>query len=235
MGKQKLQRFAEMKTMPNVFEPGFHESFNVDYKLKGKWNKDFFRNDKPIVIELGCGKGEYTVGMAKAFPDKNYVGIDIKGSRMWRGAKTALEENLSNVAFLRTRIELLFSFFSDKEISEIWITFPDPHLKVRRTKKRLSSSRFLNSYKQFLISEGQVHLKTDSRELYDYSRELLAHNNIRVSFDSDDVYSMEEIPEILTIKTYYEKMFLEEGKKITYLQFSLDKEKKYTEPFQDES
>ncbi|MEA3446466.1 MAG: tRNA (guanosine(46)-N7)-methyltransferase TrmB [Bacteroidota bacterium] len=227
MGKHKLQRFAEMKNMPHVLEPGIEESINVDYKLKGKWKKEFFGNNKDIIIELGCGKGEYTNFLAKAFPENNYIGIDIKGARMWRGAKTAIEENITNVAFLRTRIEWIGSFFDNEEIAEIWITFPDPQLKMRRTKKRLTSPGFLNMYKSFLQTVNKVHLKTDSRELYEYTRELLNNNSIEIKEDIEDLYSAKKVTTVLTTKTHYETLFLNEGKKITYLQFSLDKNKNY--------
>ncbi len=230
MGKDKLRKFAEIKTLPNVLEPGMDESFNVDYRLKGRWKQDFFKNDKPIVLELGCGKGEYTVEMAKQFPENNYIGIDIKGARIWRGAKSAIEENLSNVAFLRTRIEWFGSFFSTDEIAEIWITFPDPQLKESRTMKRLTSSVFLNMYNTALIQEGKIHLKTDSFELYQYTNKLLKLNSIKPILNISDIYSDDSIPEILRVKTHYEKIYLTEGKKITYLQFKLDKSKKYVEP-----
>ena len=175
----------------------------------------------PIVLELGCGKGEYTIGMAQKFPDLNFLGIDIKGARIWKGAKEAEEKGLKNVGFLRTRIELIESFFTCDEISEIWITFPDPQIKKRRHKKRLSGSRFLNSYKKFLNIDGWVHLKTDSTELYKYTNELLQLNNIKPEISTDNLYSGEIESEILSIQTHYEKLFLNEGKNITYTKFNL--------------
>jgi len=160
MTKRKLQRFAEMETFANVIQPEFEEVFGKDFRLKGLWNKCQFHNENPVVLELGCGKGEYATGLAKHFPDKNFIGVDIKGSRMWRGATTALGEQLHNVMFLRTRIEMIGSFFGPDEVDEIWLTFPDPQLKKAR--KRLTSSRFLNSYRTFLKKSGIIHLKTDN-------------------------------------------------------------------------
>lgn len=219
-----------MKNMSHVLEPDMKEIFNVDYRLKGKWGSEFFKNNAPIVLELGCGKGEYTNELARMYPEKNFIGIDIKGARMWRGAKTALEENIRNNAFLRTRIEWISSFFDKDEISEIWITFPDPQLKERRAKKRLTGTFFLNMYKNMLQPGGRVHLKTDSWELYDYTRQVLDYNSSETILNYDDIYSLENIDPILTVKTHYEKLFLKEGKKITYLQFTLDKKTAYAEP-----
>lgn len=219
-----------MKGMPHVLEPGMEEFFNIEYRLKGKWASEFFKNNRPIILELGCGKGEYTNELARAYPESNFIGIDIKGARMWRGAKTALEENINNAAFLRTRIEWLGSFFAKDEISQIWITFPDPQLKERRAKKRLTGTFFLNTYKEILKPGGKVHLKTDSWELYDYTRKILGYNSSEIIEDYSDVYSLENIEPILTVKTHYEKIFLKEGKKITYLQFGLDKKILYAEP-----
>ena len=230
MGKDKLKRFAENEIMPNVVQPEFSEAFNQDYKLKGKWTTEFFKEDLPLVLELGCGKGEYTVALARKYPQRNHLGIDIKGARLWRGAKTAIEEKIHNAGFLRTRIEWISSFFGPEEVCDIWITFPDPQLKERRAKKRLTGSLFLNRYKEFLIEGGKVHLKTDSAELYAYTKALLQHNGETIFEDLDDIYSQEDLPEILHVKTHYEKIFLEEGKKITYLQFKLDKNKTYIEP-----
>ena len=167
MTKRKLERFTEMAHFRNVLQPGFDEVFGRKHPIMGKWHDTFFGNDNPIVIELGCGKGEYTVGLAKKFPEKNFIGIDIKGSRMWRGAKSAIEENLKNTGFLRTRIEFINSFFDKDEVDEIWLTFPDPQPK--KSNKRLSSCRFLNMYSNFLKQEGYIHLKTDSELLYSYT------------------------------------------------------------------
>ena len=230
MGKDKLKRFAEMEVMPNVLQPKLSEVFEKNYSLKGNWSNEFFNNDLPLVLELGCGKGEYTNALARNYPSTNFLGIDIKGARMWRGAKTAVEENIANAGFLRTRIEWISSFFGNQEISEIWITFPDPQLKERRAKKRLTGSLFLNRYKYFLKPDGIIHLKTDSAELYAYTKELLKHNSEPVLCDYSDIYNENEIDPILHVKTHYEKIFLEEGKKITYLQFGLNMNKNYLEP-----
>lgn len=210
-----------MESYNNVIQPAFEDVFRKDFTLKGRWKKDFFKNNNPITLELGCGKGEYTVSMARNYPEKNFLGIDIKGARMWVGAKEAWQDKLINVGFLRTRIELIESFFSTNEINEIWITFPDPQIKKRRNKKRLSGSRFLNSYGKFLVKDGMIHLKTDSMELYDYTNKLLAYNNIKPNISTDNLYSGEVDSELLKIKTHYEMLFLKEGKNITYTSFRL--------------
>jgi len=219
MGKRKLQKFAAIKTYKNVFEPEISFTFQTDYELKGKWNEEYFKNNNPIVLEVGCGKGEYSIGLAEKYPEKNFIGIDIKGARIWRGAKTALETDLMNVAFIRTRIDLLDSYFSENEVSEIWITFPDPHPSSQ--KKRLTSSFFLNIYKKILINNGLIHLKTDSKLLHFYTKTLLIENNITTNVATDNLYHSHAADEILGIKTYFEKKFLEQGKKITYLNFNL--------------
>lgn len=221
MGKNKLKKWTEISEYEHVVQPAFEDVFKKDYLLKGKWNVEFFKNPYPIVLELGCGKGEYTIGMAHKYPQLNFLGIDIKGARIWKGAKEAQEKSLSNVGFLRTRIELIESFFAPDEISEIWITFPDPQIKKRRNKKRLSGSRFLNSYKRFLHPDGWIHLKTDSAELYKYTNELLQLNNIQPVISTDNLYSGEIESDILSIQTHYEKLFLNEGKNITYTKFNI--------------
>jgi len=210
-----------MEAFSNVVQADFEEVFRKDHKLKGKWKEQFFKNNNPIVLELGCGKGEYTLGMAKEFPTKNFLGVDIKGARMWKGAREASETGIRNAGFLRTRIELIESFFAENEVSEIWITFPDPQIKKRRNKKRLTGSRFLNSYSRFLVPGGLIHLKTDSAELYEYTDSLLRYNNIETDISTGDLYASELPDKLLSIKTHYEKLFLEEGKKITYTRFSL--------------
>ena len=226
-GKRKLEHFAEMKTFPNVFEPTLEEVFRKPYALKGKWRKEVFKNDNPIVLELGCGKGEYTVGMGMKFPNKNFIGIDIKGARMWRGAKTSLDEGLNNVAFLRTRIEFIESCFAENEVDEIWITFPDPQKKDRREKKRLTGPLFLDRYKQFLKKEGIVHLKTDSDFFYEFSVEQTKLFNFQVLESTADLYNEKiedfdkDTQEILSIKTHYEGIFTEKGHKIHYLKFKI--------------
>jgi len=219
-----------MEQYPNVIQPPFEDVFRKDHELKGKWNSRFFNNNNPLVLELGCGKGEYTVGMAGRFPGKNFIGVDIKGARMWKGARTANEQSLSNVGFLRTRIELIESFFDKDEVDEIWITFPDPQLKKRRIKKRLTGSRFLNYYRVILKENGLVHLKTDSRELYDYTMNIIAQNEIKIVDHSTDIYAETRFNENLEIRTHYEQIFLDAGKKITYICFAPDSNKKIIEP-----
>ena len=229
MGKNKLARWAEMKSFNNVLEPTTDEVFSKNHQLKGNWNKVFFKNENPVIIELGCGKGEYTVGLAARFPRNNFIGIDIKGARIWRGAKTAYENEILNVAFLRTRIEFINSFFSEDEVDEIWITFPDPHPKRRNTGKRLTSPSFLNPYRQFIKDKGIVHLKTDNKDLWTYTGEVVEHNDLEIVVSTDDLYSGEANNDILSIRTHYEKIFLKHGIKICYLAFRLDKNKIITD------
>lgn len=224
MGKNKLARWTELGSYDNVIQPEIGDVFANDHPIKGKWNEMLFKNKNPIVLELGCGKGEYTVGLASSFPDKNYIGIDIKGARMWRGAKTANEQSLKNVAFLRTRIEFINSFFSADEVDEIWITFPDPHPGRRNSNKRLTSPWFLNSYRNFMKNKGLVHLKTDNKELYDFTYKVINGNNLEKILSTNDLYS--EKPEnIISFRTHYENIFLKAGLKINYLSFRLEKEK----------
>jgi len=227
MVKKKLQRFADMATFSNVVQPAFDEVFGKDFHLKGNWNGRFFKNGYPIVLELGCGKGEYTTGLARRFPQKNFIGIDIKGARMWKGARTALAGNLNNVAFLRTHIEMIGSFFGTDEIDEIWITFPDPQLKKER--KRLTSSRFLNTYSNFLKKGGLIHLKTDNAVLYQYTLDLARFNQLPVKVNTRDLYHSGIDSDILGIQTFYERQFLDKGMKITYLCFELTDGKKIEE------
>lgn len=224
MGKNKLARWTELGSYDNVIQPEIEDVSGKDHPIKGRWNQDLFKNGNPITIELGCGKGEYTVGLANNFPHDNFIGIDIKGARMWRGAKTANEQKLPNVAFLRTRIEFINSFFSSDEVDEIWITFPDPHPGGRNSNKRLTSPWFLNSYRLFLKDKGLIHLKTDNKELYDFTCKVLSHNNVETIISTNDLYT-EKIDNILSIRTHYEKIFLDAGLKINYLSFRLDKEK----------
>jgi tRNA (guanine-N7-)-methyltransferase len=230
VGKGKLRKWAEIKYFQNVIEHEAKEIFGKDFHLKGNWAESFFKNSNPVSLELGCGKGEYTLGLAKAFPERNFLGIDIKGSRIWRGAKTAIDLGLKNAGFLRTRIELIHSFFGTGEIEEIWITFPDPQLKKRRWGKRLTSASFLNSYKSFLKPEGIIHLKTDSKELFDYTKALLVKNEMEILQAIDDLYHDKPQYDLLALKTYYEQKFLEEGKKITYICFKLPQNRDITEP-----
>jgi len=228
MTKKKLQRFAEMEGFSNVIQPTFNDVFGKEHHLKGKWNTEAFGNNNPIVLELGCGKGEYTTGLARRFPGKNFIGVDIKGARIWRGATTALAEKLDNVRFLRTRIEVINSFFSKDEVSEIWITFPDPQLKKKR--KRLTSSRFLERYSRFLKNDGLIHLKTDNLVLYEYTHSLATLNGFVIHCGTDDLYHSGVSDDILEIRTFYEKGFLDQGMNITYLCFSLPHEAKIQEP-----
>ncbi|MGB6092346.1 MAG: tRNA (guanosine(46)-N7)-methyltransferase TrmB [Moheibacter sp.] len=224
MGKNKLKRFAENKTFDNVFQPK-RDKMISGFELKGNWNKTVFKNNHPVVLELGCGKGEYTVALAKKYPDKNFIGIDIKGARFWRGAKTAIENNLPNAAFLRTQIELIDYAFAENEVSEIWITFPDPQIKYRRTKHRLTHPEFLNRYKKVLKKNGLMHLKTDSEFLHGYTHGILQMLGHPVLISSHDVYHPDnrELPEEITsVQTFYEKRFLKENKKITYIRFKLN-------------
>lgn len=223
MSKKKLQRFGEMNTFPNVLQPEFAEIFRKDHFLKGKWKQDFFRNDNPLILELGCGKGEYTTGLARHFPSVNFIGIDIKGARIWKGAGTALREGLHNAAFIRTRIEHINSFFSYPEVDEIWITFPDPQPKKAR--KRLTSPGFLSYYQKFLKDGGRVHLKTDNEALYDYTREIAFVNGLDIIHETDDLHQSDVLKDIPDIRTFYEQQFIEKGLTIKYLCFELPCEK----------
>ncbi|MFV8226375.1 tRNA (guanosine(46)-N7)-methyltransferase TrmB [Christiangramia aquimixticola] len=220
--KNKLKRFKENEQFDNVIQPSREELTDNSFKLKGNWSKDFFKNDNPIVLELGCGKGEYTVELARQNPDKNFIGIDIKGARFWRGAKTALEEGLDNVAFIRTQIELIEHVFETNEVSEIWITFPDPQIKYKRTKHRLTNAEFLLRYKQVLKDGGLMHLKTDSEFMHGYTLGLLHGQGQEVLYAHHDIYKNEYSPkEVTGIQTFYEKQYLEKGKPITYIQFTI--------------
>jgi tRNA (guanine-N7-)-methyltransferase len=230
VGKNKLARWAEMELFDNVIQPDTEEVKQIDHPVKGKWNSGLFKNNNPIILELGCGKGEYSVGMALKFPDRNFVGIDIKGARIWRGAKTAFVNKISNVMFLRTRIEFINSYFAEDEVDEIWLTFPDPHPKRRSIGKRLSSPHFLNQYRQFLKEGGAVHLKTDNNDLYTYTLEVVKHNGLEILSATDDLYSGVIRNDILSIRTHYENIFLAEGKKINYLSFRLKKNRKVENP-----
>ena len=223
MGKDKIRRFNENKTFENVVQPTREEAIG-NFALKGKWNKDFFFFFLPIVLELGCGKGEYTVAMARRDKERNFIGVDIKGSRFWRGAKTCLEEGIENAGFLRTQIEIIDHLFGENEISEIWITFPDPQIKFKRTKHRLTDPEFLRRYHTILQSEGTVNLKTDSEFLHGYTHGVIQLEGHEVIRSTHDVYHPDhsDIPAIVTeVQTYYESKFLEEGKKITYIKFQL--------------
>ena len=222
--KNKLKRFRENETFANVIQPNREEVIVGNFPLKGVWARDFFKNNHPIVLELGCGRGEYTVNLAKEYPDKNFIGVDIKGARFWRGAKTALEEQIPNAAFLRTQIELIDHFFAQGEVSEIWITFPDPQIKYKRTKHRLTNQDFLAKYKHILSPEGLIHLKTDSEYLHGYTLGLLHGMGHEILYTNHHIYRNEGAPkEVLTIQTTYEKQYLAQGKPITYIRFRLKK------------
>ncbi len=220
--KNKLKRFKENETFSNVIQPKREDLTEAEFEYKGKWNTEFFKNDQPIVLELGCGKGEYSVGLAQAFPEKNFIGIDIKGARFWRGAKTAIEDGLNNVGFLRTQIELIDYAFAENEVSEIWITFPDPQIKYKRTKHRLTNTEFLQKYKKILKQDGVVNLKTDSEFMHGYTLGLLHGEGHEVLYANHHVYKNEGAPkEVTGIQTFYEKQYLEKGKPITYIKFRI--------------
>ena len=220
--KNKLKRFKENETFANVFQPSREEVVGEAFPLKGKWRSDFFKNNNPIVLELGCGKGEYSVGLAKLNPNKNFIGIDIKGARFWRGAKTAIDEGMGNVAFLRTQIELIEHCFAKDEVDEIWITFPDPQIKYKRTKHRMTNAEFLENYKKVLKPNGLMHLKTDSECMYGYTLGLVHGAGHEVIYANHNVYKNEGAPEEVTsIQTFYEGQYLEINKAITYIQFRI--------------
>lgn len=220
--KNKLKRFRENDTFSNVFQPTREEVVGNEFPLKGKWNSEFFKNDNPIVVELGCGKGEYSVGLAERFPDKNFVGIDIKGARFWRGAKTATDTDLNNVAFVRTQIEIIDGIFAEHEVSEFWITFPDPQIKYKRTKHRMTNTEFLQLYKRILKPDGIMNLKTDSEFMHGYTLGLLHGEGHEVLYANHDVYKNEGSPEEVTaIQTFYENQYLKVNKAITYIKFKI--------------
>jgi tRNA (guanine-N7-)-methyltransferase len=231
--KGKLRKFAEVESFSNVVQPSFDEVFKKDFRLKGKWSEEFFGNGNKITLELGCGKGEYTLGLAKKHPDRNFIGIDIKGARIWKGAKEATRKEMKNVAFIRTRIDFINSFFAPGEIEEIWITFPDPQLK--KALKRLTSSRFLGYYQDIIADRSTINLKTDSVELYTYTKALAEHNHLEIEQAIDDIYTSDLAEDdILSIKTFYEKGWLKEGLKSQYIRFRLDTNKSLEEPPEEE-
>lgn len=212
MGQKKLQRFAEIRTFKNVLEYPLH--------MKGKW-ASFFGNENPVTLELACGKGEYAVGLGSIYPDKNFIGVDLKGNRIWVGAKKALDANLQNVAFIRSQIDKIDQYFNPGEVADIWITFPDPQLRTSRAKKRLTHPHFLRFYQAFLKRSGKIHLKTDSPDLYNFTKLVISLYGLEVAEDNDDVYAQKTVSEELRIKTYYESLDIAKSKKIHYLQFSL--------------
>ena len=219
--KNKLKRFRENETFPNVIQPERASILNGEFPYKGIWRKEFFKNNNPIVLELGCGKGEYTVHLAKRSPKVNHIGIDIKGARFWRGAKTAIEENMDNVCFIRTQVELIEHCFADDEVDEIWITFPDPQIKYKRTKHRLTHPELLAAYKSVLKPNGLVHLKTDSEFLFGYTLGIVSHIG-KIEYAHHNIYNNSDTPEVATaVQTFYENQFLKENKAITYMKFTV--------------
>ena len=228
MGKNKLKKFSEMETFQNVFQFPFSVLKEKGFPMKGRWREDFFHNDNPIVLELGCGKGEYAVGLAKKFTNMNFIGVDIKGARMWTGAKESVQKGMTNVAFLRTSIELIAEFFATGEVDEIWITFPDPQMK--KVNKRLTSVRFMNIYRQILKDNGIMHLKTDSPFLYAYTDASVKLNKFNVEVNTDDLYHSGLADDILEIQTFYEKQWLARGLTIKYIKWHLDQNTELQEP-----
>lgn len=228
MGKGKLLKFADLETYSHVIQATYSVLYNTNFHLKGKWAKEFFKNDNPIIIELGCGKGEYTVQLAKRFPDKNFIGVDIKGARIWKGAKSVLDQGLKNVAFIRTNIEIVDLFFGENEVIEIWLTFPDPQMK--KTRKRLTATNFIARYRKFLSKDGLIHLKTDSNFQFQYTCAMVAENNFEVISRIDDIYNSGNLNDILQIKTFYEKQWLSRGISIKYISFLLNLNSPLIEP-----
>ena len=232
MGKGKLQKFAEMETFSNVFQYPFSVIENVPFEMKGHWCEQYFHNDNPIVLELGCGKGEYTVELARLYPQVNFIGVDIKGARMHKGAKEALSAGLSNVAFLRTNIEIIDRFFAKDEVQEIWLTFSDPQMKNPR--KRLTSTYFMNRYRHFLVDGGLIHLKTDSNFLFTYTTYMVEANRLPLLFRTEDLYHTDGIDEetrkILSIQTFYEAQWIARGLNIRYMKFHLPQQGELVEP-----
>ena len=231
MGKGKLAKFADMETYENVFQYPYSVVEHVPFSMRGHWHEEYFHNDNPIVLELGCGKGEYTVELAKLYPQMNFIGVDIKGARMWTGATQALKEGLKNVAFLRTNIEIIERFFAEDEVQEIWLTFSDPQMKNPR--KRLTSTYFMERYRKFLVDGGIIHLKTDSNFLFTYTTYMVEKNQLPLILRTEDLYgsSLKTIPsELLTIQTYYESMWIARGLNIKYMKWQLPRTGTLEEP-----
>lgn len=217
-----------MREYPHVFEYPYSVVDNVPFPMKGHWGETFFKNDRPIVLELGCGRGEYTVGLGRLFPEKNFIGVDIKGARMWTGATESFQAGMTNVAFLRTQIEIIDRFFAEGEISEIWLTFSDPQMK--KATKRLTSTYFMERYRRFLTDRGLVHLKTDSNFMFTYTKYMIEHNHLPVEVMTEDLYHSGMADEILSIRTYYEQQWLDRGLDIKYIRFRLPHEGMLAEP-----
>lgn len=228
MGKNKIEKFADIAGYPHVFEYPYSTVDNVPFEMKGHWHAQFFKNKNPIVLELGCGRGEYTVGLGRMFPGTNFIGVDIKGARMWTGATESLEAGMKNVAFLRTNIEIIERFFAPGEVREIWLTFPDPQMK--KATKRLTSTCFMERYRKFLIDNGIVHLKTDSPFMFTYTGKMIEKNGLPVEVMTEDLYHSGQADDILCMKTYYEQQWLERGLNIKYVRFRLPQAGELQEP-----
>lgn len=228
MGKNKLSKFADLNTYEHVVQISYKKLLAEEFHYKGKWSETFFGNSNPVVLELGCGKGEYTVKLAMHFPEFNFIGIDIKGSRMWKGATHAKDIGLNNVGFLRTNIENIQMFFGEDEVSEIWLTFPDPQMK--RTRKRLTATNFIEKYRQIMVPNGIIHLKSDSNFMYKYTEAMVAENQFELISQTDDLYHSELLDKVLSIQTYYERQWLDRGLPIKYLSFRLSNQNPLREP-----
>ena len=228
MGKNKLKKFADLATYEHVVQVSFKQLQSEEFQFKGKWSKAFFGNSNPVILELGCGKGEYTVKLASHYPEFNFIGIDIKGARMWKGATQAKESGLNNVGFLRTNIENISLFFGKGEVAEIWLTFPDPQMK--KTRKRLTATNFIESYRQIMVPNGIIHLKSDSNFMYCYTDAMVAENKFEVIRQTDDLYNSEILDDVLSIQTFYEKQWLDRGLSIKYLSFRLNHHEPLREP-----
>lgn len=228
MGKNKLQKFEAMTHYPHVFQYPFSVLQEKEFEMKGKWNELFFGNDHPIIIELGCGKGEYTVGLAKLYPEKNFIGIDIKGARMWSGASQSFLDKMTNVAFLRAHIESIDHFFAPGEVSEIWITFPDP--QMTKVNKRMTSTRFMQLYSRILEENGLIHLKTDSPFMYTYTCAMIQANQLPIEIETNDLYNSQRVDDVLSIQTFYEQQWLSRGLSIKYMRFRCEERSNYIEP-----
>jgi tRNA (guanine-N7-)-methyltransferase len=228
VGKNKLSKFADLNTYEHVVQISYKKLLAEEFKYKGKWSEAFFGNNNPIVLELGCGKGEYTVKLASHFPEYNFIGLDIKGARMWVGATQAMERGLNNVGFLRTNIENIRLFFAEKEVSEIWLTFPDPQMK--KTRKRMTATNFIEKYRKLMVPNGIIHLKSDSNFMYRYTEAMVAENQFELIRKTDDLYQSELLDEVLSIQTYYERQWLDRGLSIKYLSFKLSHQNPLREP-----